>query len=1666
MKQSFSWNPFTYFIWVLVLFLNYSQHVFAQGGNYGVNSPVAIGKFLNDSLPSLSPSNSSTEVDSWTVENAFPNIDFRDPLDMRHYPGTNRFLVAGKGGHIWTFENDPNASSMTMFLDLSDSVKIAGDGGLLGVIFHPEFGQAGSPNRGYVYVYYRFLHDRSISHLYQPAYLRLSRFTVHDHTPFQADPNSEFVMIQQYDQHEWHNGGSMFFGPLDSMLYLIVGDEGGANDQYESAQKLDLALMSGILRLDVDQRGGTISHPIRRQPLPTDAPPVGWPPTYSQGYYIPNDNPWVNPDSSVLEEFWAIGTRSPHRMWYDPPTGDIWFGDIGQGQREEVTIIHKGDNAQWPYREGFRVTGKPVPSPLIGTDTPPLLDYPRTDGSAVIGGIVYRGTKWANSLGGKYIFSDNVSQTIWTNDFYNSGSTQKEIITSIPFETNEWKDGVSHIFSDSVGEVYVLQLAGHRMVGGRIYKLVPESESVVPIQAPSLLSQTGAFSDLSTLTPSPGVIPYEPNITFWSDSSLKKRWIALPNDGLHDTQGEQIQFSENAEWTFPNGTVFIKHFDFPIDETTPGLTKKIETRFVIKGDDGIHYFLTYRWREDESEADLVSAVQGEDRILNITTATGIKQQTWHYPSNSECISCHNSASKQVLGMNTRQLNGDLFYPGTGNTANQLATMNHLDWFYPSLDEDTILTFSYLSPETETSESLEQRARSYLDVNCAYCHRPGGLQTSFDLRYTTPIANQGILNGNVGNNLGISGAKLVVPGDTGTSIVYQRLKSVHENVVMPPLAKNRIDEVGKQLIADWINSLDDEAPSIPQGLVAVNVTDTTIELSWNASTDNIEVTGYQIFQDGNSQAIASVDTIGMVVSGLSPLSTYIFAVAAYDSAGNISNQSASIAIQTLPADPCFGTDPVSITPAGPFAQDAGLQQLTATPVGGTWTGSADANGMFDPNLTPGTYEVYYSYDFGGGCTKADTLSITVDPPVDPCFGTDPVAISPAGPFAQDAGLQQLTASPLGGTWAGSADANGMFDPSTGVGSYEVYYSYDFGGGCTKSDTLSITVDPPVDPCFGTDTVRIDSAGPFAQDAGLQQLTASPLGGTWAGSADANGMFDPNVTPGTYEVYYSYDFGGGCTKSDTLSITVEAPVDPCFGTDTVRIDAAGPFAQDAGLQQLSASPLGGTWTGIADTNGMFDPNLTPGTYEVYYSYDFGGGCTKADTLSVTVDPPVDPCFGTDTVRIDSAGPFAQDAGMQQLTASPLGGTWAGSADANGMFDPNVTPGTYEVYYSYDFGGGCTKFDTLSITVDPPVDPCFGTDPVAITPTGPFAQDAGLQQLTASPLGGTWTGSADANGMFDPNVTPGTYEVYYSYDFGGGCTKSDTLSITVDPPVDPCFGTDPVSITPAGPFAQDAGLQQLTASPVGGIWAGSADANGMFDPSTGVGSYEVYYSYNFGGGCTKSDTLSITVDPPVDPCFGTDTVSNKLLLGLLLRMQDCNNSQLLLLGGTWAGSADVNGMFDPNLTPGTYEVYYSYDFGGGCTKSDTLSITVDPPVDSCFGTDTVSITPAGPFAQDAGMQQLTATPVGGTWAGSADTNGMFDPNLTPGTYEVYYSYDFGGGCTKSDTLSITVDPPVDPCFGTDPVSDNACWTLCSRCRTATTFSYSCGRYLGRQCRCKRDV
>jgi uncharacterized repeat protein (TIGR03806 family) len=321
---------------------------------------------------------------------------------------------------------------------------------------------------------------------------------------------------------------------------------------------------------------------------------------------------------------------------------------------------------------------------------------------------------------------------------------------------------------------------------------------------PLLLSQTGVFSNTPSMTPTNGLIPYVPNVPLWSDGALKTRYLAVPNNGGVITPNEQITFAPTGSWTFPAGTVFVKTFQLNTDTTNPNVLQRLETRLLVRDINGAVYGVTYKWRADNSDADLLTSSLSENIL--ITNATGISTQTWYYPSPADCLTCHTPVANYVLGVNTRQLNGNLTYPATGITDNQLRTLNRLGLFNPAFNEASITNFEELSALTNLTASLQQRARSYLDANCAQCHQPGGTGITFDARYDTPLAQQDITNYPATISLGLDNACIVKARDIWRSVLYARINTVNPTIEMPPLARNLIDTNAVQVFTNWINSL--------------------------------------------------------------------------------------------------------------------------------------------------------------------------------------------------------------------------------------------------------------------------------------------------------------------------------------------------------------------------------------------------------------------------------------------------------------------------------------------------------------------------------------------------------------------------------------------------------------------------------------------------------------------------------------------------------------------------------------------------------------------------------------------------------------------------------------------------------------------------------------------
>jgi len=321
---------------------------------------------------------------------------------------------------------------------------------------------------------------------------------------------------------------------------------------------------------------------------------------------------------------------------------------------------------------------------------------------------------------------------------------------------------------------------------------------------PALLSGSGVFANTPARSPASGVIPYVPNTVLWSDAAVKSRYLAVPNRGGLLTADQQIGFAATNSWTFPAGTVFVKNFDLVVDETNTNVPlRRLETRLLVRDINGAVYGVTYKWRPDNSDADLLTSSLNEAII--ITNASGIRTQTWTYPSPADCLTCHTPVANYVLGVNTRQLNGDQTYPATGITDNQLRTLNRLGLFNPAFDEAAVTNFEKLSALTNLSASLEQRVRSYVDANCAQCHQPGGTGITFDARYNTPLANQHITNFPAALSLGADNACVVKAKDIWRSVLLSRINTTDSEIQMPDF-RNLIDTNAVAVLTDWINSL--------------------------------------------------------------------------------------------------------------------------------------------------------------------------------------------------------------------------------------------------------------------------------------------------------------------------------------------------------------------------------------------------------------------------------------------------------------------------------------------------------------------------------------------------------------------------------------------------------------------------------------------------------------------------------------------------------------------------------------------------------------------------------------------------------------------------------------------------------------------------------------------
>lgn len=657
---------------------------------------------------------------------------FTLPTGLTFFPGNNDVMyLLQQNGVIWRLHKDGDVVSADEFIDLRNYYNVVflpeGPGGchecgLYSMVFHPDFAENG-------YIYLSFTTDGVEG---RPLQTHIKRFRSIDNglslVHEGAGMLEETTIFDIQQPTTVHNNGQIRFGP-DGYFYISLGDGGRAANSQNVTNPF-----GSILRLTDEG-----------EPAPGNRIEGGMP------------------------ELFAIGLRNPWFWSFDRMTGELWAGDVGQAQIEEVNKIINGGNYGWPCYEGlaeYNDCGAPGPF------DEPVWDYGRVDGSSVTGGYVYRGSA-LESLNGTYLFSDFLSGVIWG---------LKEIPGESRYERVQLiasGKAVSGFAEDNDGELYVLDYAE-----GGIYRIVPRQVDETKRPLPEKLSATGCMNIADVTQPDSKLQFYSINEPFWSDGADKERFISLPESG-------QIEIDEQGDFHFPVGTILVKNFRLH-DEL-------IETRLMLNQEGTGWSGYSYAWDDDGEDATLLET--SEDKAFG--------GQIWHYPSRAECSQCHTSAAGFSLGLEVLQLNR--VDPNTGR--------NQLEWFAEQNLFAEDLSSQHrelmLPSSKDLSQSLDTRARSFLHSNCSYCHRPGGTsQSGMDLQFSTlPVFWNACGVEPIQGDLGVASALLLAPGEPERSLIWQRI-AANDEASMPPLGRNHVDMESADLIRDWIDGLD--ACSSPVG----------------------------------------------------------------------------------------------------------------------------------------------------------------------------------------------------------------------------------------------------------------------------------------------------------------------------------------------------------------------------------------------------------------------------------------------------------------------------------------------------------------------------------------------------------------------------------------------------------------------------------------------------------------------------------------------------------------------------------------------------------------------------------------------------------------------------------------------------------------------------------
>jgi uncharacterized repeat protein (TIGR03806 family) len=692
----------------------------------------------------------------YVFRRAFPGLKFDKPVYMVPEPGTDRiFILQYPNGLVFAIRDDQKTSETKQILRFPVGKEESCE--CLSIIFHPNYVK----NRQ-VFIFAN-VRRREGANGQRQERDQIWRFHVAETAPFAIVPESGEKIV------EWtsagHDGGDMAFGP-DGDLYIAAGDGTTGSDPDITGQDIT-DLKASILRIDVD-------HPAPGKP-----------------YSVPKDNPFLH-IPNARPEIWAFGVRNPWRMSFDPATGNLWLGDVGQDLWEMIYLVRRGGNYGWSVMEGshpFYPERKIGPAPI----SPPIVEHHHSEARSITGGYVYHG-KRLPELANHYLYCCYQTGTVWGFRYENGKVLDHRVLADSTYNCAAWG-------RDHANELYLIALSGE------ILQLDPNPRAKEGASKfPELLSQTGIFESVPAQKPARGVLSYSVNTPGWHDGASMTRLLAVPND-------DTINAGSSRGWEFLDGAVAVQTLSLEMEHGNPASRKVIETRLMTRqGGEWAGY--SYEWNDEQTDARLVPK-EGRERKFRISDAAvpgAARQQTWRFLSRAECMVCHSRAANFVLGLSTLQLNR----PHESAAAeNQLALLQRAGYLKPPLSSPPDKQPRLVNPYDQ-SAALEPRVRSYLHANCSQCHvADGGGNARMELEFTTARDKMNVIGvAPLQGKFEIPEAELIAPGDPFRSVMLYRISKLGGGR-MPQVGSSVVDRAAVKLFHDWIVSLpahDDKNPA--------------------------------------------------------------------------------------------------------------------------------------------------------------------------------------------------------------------------------------------------------------------------------------------------------------------------------------------------------------------------------------------------------------------------------------------------------------------------------------------------------------------------------------------------------------------------------------------------------------------------------------------------------------------------------------------------------------------------------------------------------------------------------------------------------------------------------------------------------------------------------------